>query len=435
MITFKNIKEEKEYRELANAFQIKEDLLIQKEDGYIKVNDTSVKLPNLDIYEKKKITHALYQAFYQRYQKNLAWGSLVGVNPLKLIDRVGDEETLLSFYFIQKDKIALAKKILSFQKEYKESIQEDFSLYINIPFCPSKCIYCSYPTYPQDESLMDQYVLALCREIEVSSQFYSNPPTAIYIGGGTPSALGQKRLEKILRTIHKYFQKPRECTVEIGRADTIDKDLLLMLKKNGVDRISINPQTMQDDTLKLIQRKGSFEEILKAFHLAKEIGFEDINMDLIMGLPSEKPEDFAASLEKIAQLSPSSLSIHCLALKKGSQLFEENWNPKVSGAFEGVRDQFTEEHNYYPYYLYRQKHMVLASENIGYVKKGFFGLYNIAMMEDLQDILALGLAASSKKIGKRIKRHMNYRRLKDYLENLDQDIQEKRLLFQADEIA
>lgn len=442
MINFNNISYNKEYKELIQAFipNIEDegllmDLKIKDKNIIIKINKKTYEYLLKDqLKEKTSIKQGIYKALSNYTKKSLQWGILVGVNPLKLIRKLLEkyerDETrriLEDLYFIKKEKIDLSFQVIDNQKEAIKKLRGR-SIYINIPFCPSKCSYCSYPTLVINEDKMDTYVEALTKEIGLFFKSYLKDFTSIYVGGGTPSALGPNRLERVLKTIRTYVNDYLELTVEVGRPDTISKDLLRVLKENGVSRISINPQTMKDQTLKSLNRNHSSKDVKEAFKLSKDHGFSNINMDLIIGLPGEEPSDFKDTLYEIKDLGPTSISVHSLALKKGSNLTKDGYKAKRQEEFEEIRNSFVIENEYKPYYLYRQKHMFLNIENISYSREGSMCLYNIAMMEDLENIVAFGLGASSKfiKDGK-IKRIMNPRLLDEYVNTVSEQVEKKLL--------
>lgn len=432
MLDFINISYNKEYLELSEAFvpgisKDEEEVFIEKAGDILKLKTPTFKgQVDLDFFfdkEKTNIKRGLYRLFKKYTNRDLAWGILVGVNPLKLVKNLLDrsdkdqvERILAEGYFLDRDKIDLAFEIIKKQEPFEKDLRGQANIYIDIPFCPSKCSYCAYPTYLMDPEKIKAYTESLIDEIDTFFSQAQMDFATVYIGGGTPSALGSDNLERLIKTLRKYVRDLREFTVEIGRPDSFDEDLLLMLKENKVDRISINPQSMKDNTLERIGRKHCALDIEKSFELARSLGFDNINMDLIIGLPGERPGDFKKSLEKVLDLGPDSISIHSLALKKSSSLSQRAYEDKGDLNFEKVRNILMADSNYQEYYLYRQKHIYLNLENIGYARAGKECLYNIAMMEDLGPVIGFGLGATSKLIlDRKIKRQMNPRTLKDYL--------------------
>ncbi|MDO5028269.1 MAG: coproporphyrinogen dehydrogenase HemZ [Bacillota bacterium] len=432
MLELINISYNKEYLELAQAFipdlgRSEEKLTLERKNNIVhgKLGTFKDQLSIEPFFgqEKTDLKRLIYKFLSKYTEKDLAWGILVGVNPLKLVRRLIREHglnkakiILSQGYFLSEEKINLALDVIKNQEPLVEKLRAKAHVYVDIPFCPSKCHYCSYPTYLMDQDKMAAYTQGVIEELEIFFQNTNKKISTIYIGGGTPSALGRENLEKIIKKLETYIRDPEEFTVEIGRPDTINRDLLLMLKDHQVSRISINPQSMNDQTLKNIGRNHQAVDIERTYKLARDLGFDNINMDLIMGLPGEGPEDFKESLDRLRILDPASISIHSLTLKKGSELQEGAYKEAGDLAFAQVRKDFMENSAYLPYYLYRQKYIYLNLENIGFCKRGREGLYNIAMMEDLGPVLAFGLGASSKIIKDHgLKRLMNPRRLKDYL--------------------
>lgn len=432
MLDFINISYNKEYLELAEAFvpgisKSQEEAFIKRDGHILKLKtptfEGQVDLDSYFSYEKTNIKRGLYKLFKKYTNKDLAWGILVGVNPLKLVknlltksDKDQVEIILAEGYFLDRDKIDLSFEIIKKQEPFEKYLRGQAHIYIDIPFCPSKCSYCAYPTYLMDPEKIKNYTESLIEEIDTFFSWTQMDFATVYIGGGTPSALGSNNLDRLIKTLRNHLGDTKEFTVEIGRPDSFDEDLLLMLKENKVDRISINPQSMKAQTLEKIGRRHSVADIEKSFNLARSLGFDNINMDLIIGLPGEGPSDFQRSLEKVLDLGPDSISIHSLALKKSSSLSQRGYKDKGDLDFEKVRNILMADSNYQAYYLYRQKHIYLNLENIGYSKAGKECLYNIAMMEDLGPVIGFGLGATSKLIlDKKIKRHMNPRTLKDYL--------------------
>ncbi|WP_054251693.1 coproporphyrinogen dehydrogenase HemZ [Neofamilia massiliensis] len=432
MIDFIKIAYNKEYLELAEAFvpgisKDEEEVFIERAGDYLKLKtptfEDQVNLDSYFSYEKTNIKRGIYKLFKKYTNRDLAWGILVGVNPLKLVKKLLDsyakdqvEKILAEGYFLDRDKIDLAFEIIKKQEPFVKDLRDQAHIYIDIPFCPSKCSYCAYPTYLMEPEKIKLYTASLIKEIETFFSQTQMDFATVYIGGGTPSALGSENLDRLIKILRKYVRNIKEFTVEIGRPDTFDKDLLLMLKENKVDRISINPQSMNDKTLERIGRKHSALDIEKSFKLARDLGFYNINMDLIIGLPGEGALDFERSLNKVLDLGADSISIHSLALKKSSRLSQRGYENDRDLDFEKVRNTLMKTSVYEPYYLYRQKHIYLNLENIGYSRIGKECLYNIAMMEDLGPVIGFGLGATSKLIlDKKIKRHMNPRTLKDYL--------------------
>lgn len=436
MVTCTNFSYEKEYTELLHYFYPEDanlTMTLEEERLVVEIDDKrrEKELPDIQEQEKKRILHALYTILEEITGCTNPWGMLVGVNPLNLIRRVQREygeraqEILRNFYRISEKKLHFSMEMIALQDTWSRDFQGGYSIYADIPFCPSRCSYCAYPTYSSTDERLALYTETLIREIHAVKELLQGEPKTVYVGGGTPSAVGVDHLRNILIALKETFGSSQEWTVEIGRPDTITKELLIMVRDLGVNRISINPQTMHDRTLALLGRAHSVADVIESYHLAQKLGFTDINMDLIMGLPGESPKDFEMSLNQCIALSPSALSIHALSLKKGSKLREDSKHRDDAKHFADIREKTMQKAGYIPYYLYRQKHMALPLENIGYVKPGYKGLYNIAMMEDMTSIIGLGLGASTKILSEKIHRQMNFRRLSDYLAKMEENVSAK----------
>ncbi|MCR5502385.1 MAG: coproporphyrinogen dehydrogenase HemZ [Lachnospiraceae bacterium] len=403
---------------------------------------------------KQLVGRLVYMGLNQLTGKRLPWGTLTGIRPVKLVSgliRDGLEEADLkeymqTVYMISDEKLALASRIAMIQQPVVDSLSpEGFSLYIGIPFCPSRCLYCSFTSYPADrcEDLMDPYLEALFREIDFAAERFAEiGPDSIYIGGGTPTSLSPERLCRLLEKVNSSFDRSRlkEFTVEAGRPDSIDAEKLRVLKEAKVSRISINPQTMNPETLGRIGRKHTPEDIIRAFEISRKAGFRNINADIILGLPGEGPSEVKRTMEEIEKLSPESLTVHSLAIKRSSKLKEELREDVSRGAIENTEEmmRLTSEGaarmGMDPYYLYRQKNIAGNFENTGYAKAGCYGIYNVAIMEEVQSIVALGAGTVTKRVypGGRIERCDTVKDLKLYLEKTDEMIERKRKLFDGD---
>ena len=319
-----------------------------------------------------------------------------------------------------------------------------YSLYIGIPFCPTRCSYCSFPSYPMEQfgTLVEQYLEALFQEIDFAAGCnWKRKLSSIYIGGGTPTTLTAGQLRRLLQKIKQSFpmEHVEEFTVEAGRPDSIDVEKLKVLKEEGVTRISINPQTMNQKTLDHIGRKHTVEEVEHAFWLAREAGHDNINMDLIVGLPGETVDSVRATLERIERLNPESLTVHSLVVKRAArlnlQLEEEEQNLAANtGEMLLVAADYAKKHGLVPYYMYRQKNATGmdqdSQENVGFSKPGRESIYNILIMEEKQTILAFGAGASSKfllpQAKKKIERVENVKSVTDYIERIDEMIERKQ---------
>ena len=407
--------------------------------------------------EKKKyrdeVKRAVYRMLSAQTGKELPWGTLTGVRPVKqVLERLEAGEPAESIdaflreeYYCSEEKRRLSLAVAGREKELLTGIdyKNSYSLYLGIPFCPTTCLYCSFTSYPLERfgHLTGAYVEALKKEIEASAKLLSAKKLAtVYFGGGTPTALSVDELREVIRTLKGYFpvEKAAEWTVEAGRPDSITKEKLQMLYEEGVTRISVNPQTMNQKTLELIGRRHTTEDIRKAYTQAREIGFDNINMDLILGLTGENAKDVEETLRQIGILSPDSVTVHTLALKRAARLNIEREQYQGKGAVQ-VSDmlaasvRFAKEHGYEPYYLYRQKNMEENLENVGYARPGKEGLYNILIMEEKHSILALGAGGATKLVlsgGERLERSENVKSLKDYLERTDEMIARKKAFFE-----
>jgi oxygen-independent coproporphyrinogen-3 oxidase len=319
--------------------------------------------------------------------------------------------------------------------------EDGYSLYVGIPFCPTTCLYCSFTSYPYSrwEKRMEEYIVALEKEIRfVKEHFADKKLNTIYFGGGTPTTLPPVYLDRILGQITEGFDLSylKEWTVEGGRPDSITPEKLAVLRKYPVDRISINPQTMKQETLDLIGRRHTVEDVKNAFYMAREAGFDNINMDLIIGLPQEHTEDVAHTMEEIAALNPDNLTVHTLAIKRASRLnmekeqyghlyLEQNTAAMMELTAKGAAQMGME-----PYYLYRQKNMSGNLENVGYAKPGKEGIYNILIMEEKQSIVALGAGSVTKRVwSEHIERASNVKDIEQYLSRIDEMIERKKVLF------
>ena len=400
--------------------------------------------------EKDHIKREIYLGLSQLCGVRPPWGILTGVRPVKLAgdlaDEIGEEaavKKLRDFYLLSEKKASLLAGIYRYQQELcGKPPQDGFGLYVGIPFCPTRCLYCSFTSYQQGPGEIARYLKALKKEIAYAGRAAREAgirPETVYIGGGTPTTLDAGQLAGLIDEIKAAFDLSalREFTVEAGRPDTLSADKLKVLADRGARRISINPQTMKDDTLSLIGRSHRAEDVRRAFALAAESGSFVINADLIAGLPEESPRDFAASLAEIIALGPQNVTVHTLAVKKASRLIEEapGYHYDRASAVEQMLDTAAAmlgEAGYRPYYLYRQKHMAGALENVGYCRDGELGVYNVRIMEEKQSILALGAGGISKKYfprQNRLERVPNVSNYTVYIDRIDEMIERKRKNF------
>lgn len=405
---------------------------------------------------KKEARNVFKRMMYGMLKKltgrELPWGILTGVRPTKIVytlleDGKNDHEIrdyLKKEYYVSEKKGDLAIKVASNEKRLLEKLDYNngYSLYAGIPFCPTTCLYCSFTSYPLAvwKDRVDTYVDAMLKELEFTSRLMKDKKLdTFYMGGGTPTTLEPEQLDRVLSFFEEHFDTTglKEYTIEAGRPDSITRDKLLIMKKHGVDRISINPQTMNDDTLKLIGRHHTVEQIKEAFTLARECGFDNINMDLIIGLPGETREHIERTMREVALLAPDSLTVHSLAIKRAARLniFWEKYKDYAMVNTDDIINMTADcaaAMGMEPYYLYRQKNMAGNFENVGYSKPGREGIYNILIMEEKQTIMAVGAGASTKVVfpeENRIERVENVKDVTTYIENIDEMIDRKRRFF------
>lgn len=390
----------------------------------------------------------LYRLLVKFSGINQAWGLLTGVRPIKLMRRLceekGFEEAKRSFiedFFVSPEKTALAlqteeneRRILSLSRP------DSFSLYVGIPFCPSRCSYCSFvmSSVERAKKLMEPYVKLLCEELKATAQIVSDLGLrleSVYFGGGTPTTLSAEQLDLVLGTVAQYFDLStcREFTVEAGRPDTIDDERLCALKENKVDRISINPQTLNDETLRRIGRRHTAGQFLRAFELARAHGFNNINTDLIAGLPDDPAESFNNSLDTVLSLGAECITVHTLCMKRASNLTTEG---KTLNRDEALTARAMLEYarqrldgcGYIPYYLYRQTRMVGNLENVGWSKRGYESLYNVYVMDETHTILACGSGGVSKlknPYSDHLERIFNFKYPYEYIDRFDEMLNRK----------
>ncbi len=380
--------------------------------------------------EKWNVKIALYRTLSFLSNVNLPYGALTGVRPTKLFADLGEkaEDFFREEFSVSTEKLQLVKKVVETQKDLKNK-NDEYDFFVNIPFCPTRCAYCSFvsTSISKQKEFVQPYVESLLKEIESQKEIIAKNSIsirAVYVGGGTPTSLQPKQLERILKACN-FGQK--ETTVEAGRPDTISRAMVNMLKRNGVSRLSVNPQTFHDKTLKLIGRHHTNEDTLNAFKLCKKKF--DINMDLIAMLPNETFDDFKISLDTAIKLSPANITVHTLYMKKGSPLKESGFketNVETARQMVDYAYQKLSEAGYLPYYMYRQKYTSGNLENVGYSKPQKECLYNIDIMQEDTSIMAVGAGAIAKKFQhkeKYIERFAHCKEPKDYLERIDEMIE------------
>ena len=402
------------------------------------------------IEENGEDPRALYLRLRKETGRDLPWGMLTGVRPTKLaMGKVKEQMSLEAFEkwfwetrFVSKEKADLAYEIAAKEKELINRAgithgEDTFSLYVNIPFCPTICTYCSFPSgaIADYADVMEEYLTCLFRELAAVSEICEGKNlTSIYIGGGTPTILTPQQMENLLSEIRERFQTDGvEFTLEAGRPDTITREKLQIAKAHGISRISINPQSMQQKTLDVIGRRHTPQQIEEAFALARKEGFNNINMDLIMGLPGENLDDVEDTLQKIGQMKPDSLTVHSLSIKRTSQIFSQTTDAQTVEQMLERAAAFARDCGMEPYYLYRQKGIAGNFENTGWAVPGKECLYNILIMEEIQSILAVGAGASTKRLQQgeelQIRRSHNVSNIKEYLNRIDEMIERKKTLF------
>ena len=439
-----------QYQEQAEQTRTAQDIVIEPE------------VPEKDGRSKKELHEAfkctLYTKLSAQLNKTLPWGYLTGVRPSKiaytLLEKGADREQILEEFtkkhLVSEKKAQLALQVAQTEKSILEKMdyKNGYSLYIGIPFCPTTCLYCSFTSYSLAayQSKVQPYLEALLKEMKyVSEAMRGRRLDTVYFGGGTPTTLSAGQLDMLLTELERQFDLSacRELTVEAGRPDSITYEKLCVLKAHHVDRISINPQTMNQQTLDLIGRRHTVEQIEEAFALAGKAGLDNINMDLILGLPGENKEMVQHTLEKIKALAPESLTVHSLAIKRAAAL--NIWREKYldlqmdnSDEIVSMAADYAHQMGHQPYYMYRQKNMAGNFENVGYSKPGLECIYNILIMEEKQTIIAMGAGASTKIVFQneteggqagRIERIENVKDVTNYIQRIDEMIERKRKFF------
>ncbi len=397
----------------------------------------------------KRMTYGIFSKMTEG--KTHPWGTLTGIRPIKLPMAMLEQgysdteiaQKLQTEYLIGDEKCKLSIQIAHKERALLDQLdyEDGYSLYIGIPFCPTTCLYCSFTSYPYSrwEKRMGEYITALEKEIDFAKEHFAGRKlNTIYFGGGTPTTLPPVYLDRLLKKITEGFDLSylKEWTVEGGRPDSITPEKLEVLRRYPVDRISINPQTMKQETLDIIGRRHTVEDVKVAFGMARDAGFDNINMDLIIGLPQERTEDVARTMEEIEALDPDNLTVHTLAIKRASRLnmekaqyghlyLEQNTTEMMEQTAKSAARMGME-----PYYLYRQKNMSGNLENVGYARPGKEGIYNILIMEEKQSIVALGAGAVTKRVQMDgvIERASNVKDIEQYLTRVDEMIERKRLL-------
>ena len=402
---------------------------------------------------KTSIKRELYYMFSKQTGKVLPWGTLTGIRPTKIaLTRLYEgwkEEDIKAFmrdtYLTSEEKIDLSVEIAEREKELLSEIdyEHGYSLYVGIPFCPTTCLYCSFTSYPIGawQKKMHLYLEALFKELDyVAEKMKGRTLDTVYFGGGTPTSLKAEELDQILTKIENTFDLStvKEFTVEAGRPDSITEDKLRVLRAHGITRISINPQTMKQATLDLIGRRHTVEHVKEQFKLARELGFDNINMDLIIGLPEEDIDDVRNTMEEIKALAPDSVTVHSLAIKRAARLniFKERYaDLKIENTQEMIdlTAEYSRNMGLVPYYLYRQKNMAGNFENVGYAAPDKACIYNILIMEEKQTIVACGAGTTTKVVfpkENRLERVENVKDVEQYITRIDEMIERKEKMLE-----
>lgn len=402
---------------------------------------------------KSAIKRVLYGMLMRQTGKELPWGTLTGIRPTKIamtrLDDGWEEEDIKAYmretYLTGEEKTSLSVEIAKRERELLKEIdyKDGYSLYVGIPFCPTTCLYCSFTSFPIGawEGKTHLYLEALFKELAYTAEkMKGRTLDTIYFGGGTPTALSAEDLDSILTKIEDLFDVSavKEYTVEAGRPDSITEEKLMTLRKHGITRISINPQTMKQATLDLIGRRHTVEKVKEQFRLARELGFDNINMDLIIGLPEEDLEDVRKTMEEIRALAPDSVTVHSLAIKRAARLniFRERYaNLKILNTQEMIdlTAEYARGMGLLPYYLYRQKNMAGNFENVGYAAPGKACIYNILIMEEKQTIIACGAGTTTKVVfpaENRLERVENVKDVEQYISRIDEMLERKEKMLE-----
>ncbi|HIX16001.1 MAG TPA: coproporphyrinogen dehydrogenase HemZ [Candidatus Hungatella pullicola] len=432
------------------------DLTVREREGRT-LNDRAKTDGSDRLETKNKIKRLLYGLLKELTGRELPWGTLTGIRPTKIaLTRLSEglsceeiSDYMKKTYLASQEKIDLSIEIAAREKELLADVdyEKGYSLYVGIPFCPTTCLYCSFTSYPISkwEAKVDEYLDALFLELDyVAEKMKGRPLDTIYFGGGTPTSLSASHLERLVHKVKTTFDfgAVKEWTVEAGRPDSITREKLQVLKKYGITRISINPQTMKQETLDLIGRRHTVEMVKDRFYMARDLGFDNINMDLIVGLPEEGPEDVAHTMEEIKKLNPDSITVHSLAIKRAARLnmFKEQYeNLKITNTQEMIdlTADCARQMGQEPYYLYRQKNMAGNFENVGYARPGKACIYNILIMEEQQTIIACGAGTTTKVLfpaENRLERVENVKAVDQYIARIGEMLERKEKMLAKSEM-
>ena len=464
IIKLNNLKYRYDVYQMFNIYYPLEEIKFEEEGEYIvNIDENKVSFSYKDFFKesllgeniKEDIKRLIFSSLKDLTGDYYPWGILVGIRPskiaLKYLEEGKSDEEIVSIFntkhLASEDKARLCIEVAKKEKESVNKDEKNIAIYIGMAFCPTRCFYCSFTANPigGNKKLVNPYLEALTYEIREMKKYVDERGLkieSVYFGGGTPTAVDNKEFESIMKEIYTAFVYERnilEFTVECGRPDSITLEKLETMKKYETTRISINPQTMNDDTLKMIGRGHTSKDVIDKFNLARDLGFKDINMDMIIGLPGEGIKEAKHTAEQILKLKPDSLTVHGLSLKRASILYENfilkkgiqiKKQEELSSMYE-VSRELANKLDIKPYYMYRQKNMVGNMENLGYSKEGKECLYNIQMIEDKQTIIALGADAVSKVVfleENRIERFGNVKDIREYTSRIKEMVEEKKKL-------
>jgi coproporphyrinogen dehydrogenase HemZ len=464
IIKLNNLKYRYDVYQMFNIYYPLEEIKFEDRGEYIvNIEENKVSFSYKDFYKesilgeniKEDIKRLIFSSLKDLTGDYYPWGILVGIRPSKIAlkyleEGKSDEEIIEIFrtkHLASEDKAKLCIKVAKKEKESVNKDEKNIAIYIGMAFCPTRCFYCSFTANPigGNKKLVNPYLEALTYEIREMKKYVDERGLkieSVYFGGGTPTAVNNEEFEAIMKEIYTAFVNERniiEFTVECGRPDSITLEKLETMKEYKTTRISINPQTMNDNTLKMIGRGHTSKDVIDKFNLARELGFNDINMDMIIGLPGEGIKEAEHTAKEILKLKPDSLTVHGLSLKRASILYENfilkkgiqiKKQEELSSMYE-VSRELADSLEIKPYYMYRQKNMVGNMENLGYSKEGKECLYNIQMIEDKQTIIALGADAVSKVVfleDNRIERFGNVKDIREYTSRIKEMVEEKKKL-------
>lgn len=442
------------------------EIVDEQDDFFIEVLDNSLKISSCDdlyqyefekdLKQSENIKKGIFTYFTKRTKIHIPWGTLVGIRPTKrvlsLMEKGYNEKRIIEYFkkhnCTSEEKVQLCLDVAKIEKNFVNREKKNISVYIGMPFCPTRCLYCSFTSNPISgcKKIVQPYLEALSKEIEFFSNYINEKNLIIecvYFGGGTPTSINDIQFEEIMGKLYNAFIKGKavkEFTVECGRPDSITTHKLKTMKSYGVDRISINPQSMNNSTLRTIGRNHTVEDIIEKFNLARSLSFKNINMDLIIGLPNEGENEVVNTCNLLKKLSPESITVHGMSIKRSSRLHEDIVNkvnftlPSVSELQNMYKEvsKCAEELNMVPYYMYRQKNMVNNMENVGYSLKAKECIYNIQMIEEKQSIIALGADAVSRAVFLDENRHERFPNLKDvreYIKRINEILEKKKNFF------